>query len=350
MFLYRYCTYLVLIVLVIIATSCLSSCSANELDTPEQAMIVKTDNSAARPVHATAKHKIQQFEFVYEPSGILALPDGEILAIEDEARQAFSVLAFGKNGDVFRTPISKPRKFSPGRLEDLEGLAGDDAGHYFAITSHSKTPKGRLPRARKKLVRFTLDNYAMDDVFTISNLKKKLLKEYSGIRKNISGRKSDLNIEALSYHREKQYLMLGLRSPLIDDAAVLIVISNPVTAFSKDGEIDFAKKLITLDLDKGGIRAMAYDENLSGYLILSRREDKKDKSFKLWLWDGKTKHKPQRIRFDGDFGLDFAEGVAPISTKSMTGLLIVFDDGNALKAKGAHYAFLPYEKLKVEGL
>jgi len=56
-----------------------------------------------------------------------------------------------------------------------------------------------------------------------------------------------------------------------------------------------APKSWYLDLDNGRIRALAYDPELEGYLIVSRREDKKGKPFKLWFWSGDPAVAPQRV-------------------------------------------------------
>ncbi|HFE38063.1 MAG TPA: DUF3616 domain-containing protein [Gammaproteobacteria bacterium] len=321
----------------------LAACDAEELPTlPHHAPTTHSNTDKSPKVNSM----VRQFEYIYEPSGVTQMANGEILVIEDEARQAISVLSFAVPGSVIRIPVTRIQS-RLGRLEDLEGIAQSEDGHFYAITSHSKTLKRRLPTARKKLIRFSLNNYEVHETVLISDVKKKILNTYKSLRKNVSGRKSDLNIEALSYHRKKKQLMLGLRTPLVKGNAVIIRITNPDQAFLKKGGIKLANKLMTLDLDQGGIRAMTYDKTLEGYLILSRREDKKDKSFKLWLWDGHAQHKPRRIHFDENLDLDAAEGVTPISITSMDGLLIVFDDGNTQKAKGAHYVLVPYDQLHI---
>ncbi len=326
----------------------LTACDAAELSPPE---IPK--NSAQIPPKETAQPgftvQVRQFSTVYEPSGVRALPNGDVLVIEDEIKRSISVLKFHDDGEVTQTPVTKPRQFSVGRIEDLEGVASDDQGYIYVITSHSKTLRGRLPTFRKKLIRYRLDNHTMTGPVVIHDLKKRILKEYGKIKGGVSGKKSDLNIEALSYHRENHTLMIGLREPLVKDKAVVIVMNNPDQAFSQDGKVELADKLITFDLDKGGIRAMAYDPVLDGYLILSRREDKKDKSFKLWIWSGEAKEKPRRIRVNADVDLRYAEGVTPIRTKSMAGILLVFDDGNARRNIGGHYILLPYEDMRMAG-
>ncbi len=292
--------------------------------------------------------RVQQFSSIYEPSGVLTLPGGDILVIEDEARQAMSILSFDETGNAVRTPVPRLRKHSAGYAEDLEGVASDDAGHVFAITSHSRTRRNRLPAARRKLVRYRLNDGEIREAAAVSGLRQDILRKYPDIKDRVSRKRFDLNIEALGYHRQDRSLMLGLRTPVIDDQAVIVSIQNPDQMFSEQGDVMLGDRLIMLDLDKGGIRAISYDEILGGYLILSRREDKRGKPFKLWLWSGEADDKPKRILFEVSLNLDFAEGVTPIKTETMAGILLVFDDGNRRKTKGADYILLPYEHLRID--
>jgi hypothetical protein len=187
------------------------------------------------------------------------------------------------------------------------------------------------------------------EAIALTDLKHSILSQYEDVKDAISGRKSDLNIESLSYHREQNQLMIGLREPVIDDEAIVIVLENPDAAFSQQEPIRLGPQPIYLDLDHGGIRAMAYDDVLNGYLILSRREDKEDKSFKLWLWSGAADDDPERLRLQTEITLDNAEGISPIRTDFMQGLMIVFDDGARLRGRGGHYVLLPYDQLEIDG-
>jgi hypothetical protein len=290
-----------------------------------------------------------EFADVFEPSGIVSLADGQVLVIEDEPRHAMSLLDFTGSEGVWRMPISSEHPVLLGPLEDLEGVARDDLGRLYVITSHSKTNKYRLPASRKKLIRFEMEGSNMVRSILVHNLKKEILKKFDHLRTGIAGKKADLNIEALSVRRKDGALMMGLRTPLIDHKALIISMENLDEVFDQGAKIQFSNELIELDLDGGGIRALAYDASLGGYLIISRREDKKNKAFKLWLWDGDAGHGAKRLRFKSTLDLERAEGIAPFRLGSLRGLLIVFDDGNRSRRKGGHYIFIPYDQLLIAG-
>ena len=102
-------------------------------------------------------------------------------------------------------------------------------------------------------------------------------------------------------------------------------------------------RLIELDLDGGGIRALCYDPHLGGFLIISR---KPEKSFKLWLWSGDAAQPPKRLKIPDVKNLRRAEGVTPVRRNGIPqGILIVSDDGLGIKGKPGHYLFLRYEQL-----
>ena len=126
------------------------------------------------------------------------------------------------------------------------------------------------------------------------------------------------------------------------------MLENPAAVFDKDEKARISDQLILLDLDKGGVRAIAFDPILDGYLILSRRENKKNKLFKLWFWDGDAANAPRRIRFNAPVDVDYAEGITPVHLNGEDRILIVFDDGVALKKKGAHYLVLDYGQLVID--
>lgn len=88
---------------------------------------------------------------------------------------------------------------------------------------------------------------------------------------------------------------------------------------------------------------MSYDQHLGGYLIISRKPDKK---FKLWLWSGDTDSSPQRLHVPDMKNLRHAEGITPVRLHDKPiGILLVSDDGNRKKGEPGHYVFLRYEQL-----
>lgn len=127
-----------------------------------------------------------------------------------------------------------------------------------------------------------------------------------------------------------------------------MAIENPNDIFEKGAAPLITENPWFLSLRKGGIRSLAYDDRLGGYFIISHREDKKGKVFKLWLWKGGTDDRPKRITIDNIDSIDRAEGITPFVDGDERRLLIAFDDGNALRRIGANYQIVDYEDLIIE--
>ena len=298
--------------------------------------------------------KFRKFEQIYEPSGVHQLPDGRFVAVEDEAVHPLDVFSLQPDGQVSEQPLYRISLLSwnsPNRvlktLEDLEAVAVDEQGRMYAITSHSRKENGKRDDKREQLARFGLEGEQIVDFKVMRGLRKKIaakhdsLKDATKIRDVKDG--GGFNIEGLSFDADKQNLLIGLRSPLAGENAIVIVMENPQAVFDHDEKPHISDRLIELDLAGGGIRAMSYDPHLGGFLIISR---KPEKSFKLWLWSGDVGESPQRLRIPDIKNLRQAEGVTPVLIDGRpAGILVVSDDGFGLKRKPGHYLFLRYEQL-----
>jgi len=298
--------------------------------------------------------KFRKFEQIYEPSGVHQLPDGRFVVVEDEAVHPLDVFSLQPDGQVSEQPLYRSSLLSwnsPNRvlktLEDLEAVAVDEQGRMYAITSHSRKENGKRDDKREQLARFGLEGEQIVNFQVMRGLRKKIaakhdsLKDATRIRDVKDG--GGFNIEGLSFDADKQNLLIGLRSPLAGENAIVIVMENPQAVFDHDEKPRISDRLIELDLAGGGIRAMSYDPHLGGFLIISR---KPEKSFKLWLWSGDVGESPQRLRIPDIKNLRQAEGVTPVLIDGRpAGILVVSDDGFGLKRKPGHYLFLRYEQL-----
>jgi len=303
----------------------------------------------------------RQFGTIFEPSGVQQLPDGRILVVEDEKLNPIKILTLSQDGEILAEPVLSASlldmvtgKPTLGKMEDLEGVDIDDNGYVYAITSHSRTDSGKRDRSRERLVRFKVDGSKIVEPRAARQLKKKIVKKHRVLKDAVGvfdvKKDGGLNIEGLSFDKSKKRLLIGLRSPVIDTKAVIVVMENPDAVFENGAKPKISDDLIYLDLKKGGIRGIAFDPRLKGYLILSRREDKTNKSFKLWFWDGDPAHAPRKIKTPHSDDLDNAEGVTPIRLFGQDRILIVSDDGNTNKRTGAHYLLLTYEQLEIDSI
>ena len=77
-----------------------------------------------------------------------------------------------------------------------------------------------------------------------------------------------LNIEALEMSADQRRLLIGFRSPLLGEWAIIASIENPDAIFDGDEQPRIGATLTTLDLGGNGIRGMAWVTSLAGYLLI----------------------------------------------------------------------------------
>lgn len=298
-------------------------------------------------ISASAFAERQSCGQLKEPSGVVRLLDGRVLIVEDEKKIPFRLLSLNQERVTSVNALKTAQT-----LADLEAVDIDENGFIYAITSHSLTSKAKRSTSREKLVRFKVQGNQIINLKVMPNLKKAMTSLTKSLKKSskvsdVKGR-NGFNIEGLTFDKHKQSLLIGLRSPVIEQQAVLLVLKNPKAIFEQGESPKFKKRPIYLDLDKGGIRSIAFDPQLNGYLIISRQE-KKNKPFKLWFWNGDENHAARRVRLKGDLDLSNAEGITAIRDKGVKKLMLVFDVGNPSKRKNGCYAFLPYDALSISG-
>lgn len=309
---------------------------------------------------------LQMFDRVYEPSGAAQMADGRIIIVEDEKEQPFDILAFNPDGSFSErsfTSKGEPQIDAAGgafeKLDDLEGVTVDHRGYVYAITSHSRTSRGKEKAAREKLIRFRVDGDRLHDPVVVTGLKTRICARFPFLREaaevlDVKGGRG-FNIEGFTFDGEKSRLLIGFRTPLHGGKAVIVAIDNVDGVFDRGEAPAIAAEAIFLDLGGEGIRAMTYDPKLRGYLIVSRRERIAPKDadvagerpFRLWLWNGMPEEKPRRAAISGLTGLGRAEGIAPLRRNGEARLLIVSDDGNRKKKRPARYLLVGYERLVI---
>lgn len=142
-----------------------------------------------------------------------------------------------------------------------------------------------------------------------------------------SPKRGGLSIEGLCSTAEPGELLIGVRSPLIQDSALLIPISNVDELVDPGIEPEFGTPIL-LDLGGRGIRSIDYWPARDCYLIIAGPATKqKQRDFRLYLWSG------ARVEdLDFDFsGLGFGQGVSPeglmIEPASET-VFLFFDESN----------------------
>jgi hypothetical protein len=297
---------------------------------------------------------------VYEPSAVQQLQDGRLIVVEDEKRHPIDLLALQEDGGFSAVALLPEEMFDKDgpaadfrKLDDLEALDIDDRGRVYAITSHSRTGKGKVSEEREKLVRFEVAGDQLRDPSVTTNLKERLMAAHPALKaaaevedvKDGNG----LNIEGLALDADRQRLLVGFRGPLVDGKAMLVAIENVDEMFDQVAEPRIADQPILLDLGGEGIRGMTYDPRLEGFLIISGPlEQVEDVPFRLWFWPGLAEQAPRPVTVPGLNGYEHAEGITPLRWHGQERLLIVSDDGDMDAGRPARYLMLDYDQLAIQ--
>jgi hypothetical protein len=293
---------------------------------------------------------IQQYQFdgIYEPSGIQALPDGRFVVVEDEAKDALHVMALNQQNQMVedkRLSRQLMRSFYQ-PLDDLEAVTLGPDGYLYAMTSFSLNKHGERSPEREQFIRFKIDGNHITGAYSYSNLRQFI--EQSGILGEVdeqgNGGIVNINIEALSFDRQGR-LLIGFRTPLSGDKTILGVLQNPQAVFDHREKPNILRQPLLIDLHGGGIRAMTYSDILKGYLISNEvygLGDNRKKHSQLLYWDGNPVH---RVYHMIQSGLENIEGITDVRQDGVTKLLLVSDNGRKDKNKVASYHLLDYREL-----
>ena len=291
---------------------------------------------------------------IYEPSAIQQLTDGRFLVVEDEQDQPLSLVVIGADGSVCATAL-KPgllQLFSSfWKLDDLEGLALDQTGQVYAITSHSRDDEGDEKKSREKLVRFRIEGNRVVDPRLVDGLKKALTTRHAVLAAAAQVRDvkagGGLNIEALEISPDQKRLLIGFRSPLLEGRALVASVENPAAIFESNEAPRIAPVLEELDLGGHGIRGLSWVPAMNAYLVNGGPASREKAEFDLWRWSGLPGSPAQRVTVPGLSGLAKAEGVSPAVVGGKVRIVIVSDDGDRDAGRFASYLLLDPAQLQI---
>lgn len=300
-----------------------------------------------------------QFHNLREPSGITALDEQTLIVIEDEASRALQRLAVtsrtnsdsdlaGFTFEEFDQPNAKGfiqrRLLAP--LDDLEGIARVSSSQFFIIGSHENASRGKHPN-REKFALLTRDGNDIVSAAMRRDFFDQLIVHYPVLADIVDGSKKGkpraLNIEALAFDRKRQTLLIGLRTPLLDNKSIVVSLGNAI-AYAQGAEPEFANALHIINLEKQGIRAMAYDDQSDKLVIVGKRESGSKKRSTLWIMAAALDSAPQRQTHDDKDLFRDVEGLTPLGG----GLLFVRDSGNKPKKDNNHWFILKRSQLGLD--
>lgn len=133
-----------------------------------------------------------------------------------------------------------------------------------------------MPTVRRKspaIDWFRIESDRIVDPKMVTGLKPALLEAHPLLHAaaQIRDVKDDdgLNIEALAISREPQRLLIGFRSPLLDNRAIIATLENHTAMFEVNEPARVSNALITLDMEGDGILGMSWLPVLNTYLVIS---------------------------------------------------------------------------------
>jgi pSer/pThr/pTyr-binding forkhead associated (FHA) protein len=254
-------------------------------------------------------------------NGVIVVSDnreGEVLwmPLDEDGRQAGSIKAM---------PLGVSFK-------DPESITYGNS-YLYLVTSQSEPKNG----AQNALVRFEFNPETQSlrgQAEIISDFRAYLLSKVPEIASlgAPAGAEGGLNIEGIAWDPNNERLLLGLRSPLVGDQAVLIPLKlrDPHGPFNIDNLSLDSPRVIVFPLDGHGVRDITYDTRSRNFLIISGApENVRKTDFVLWEWNGQPGINPVRL-----MSLDEKakpEGITVTTINGRSFVFVVGDAGSYLK-------------------
>jgi pSer/pThr/pTyr-binding forkhead associated (FHA) protein len=270
------------------------------------------------------------FRSPIEASGVAHLPGASGVIVISDNREG-EVLWVPLDGDGRRAGPIKAVPLGVS-FKDPEAITYGNS-YLYLITSQSDPKNG----AQNALVRFEFNpetGSLRGNAEIINDFRTFLLSQMPEIKSigEPPGEKGGLNIEGIAWDPNNERLLLGLRSPLFGEQAILIPIKlrDPHGPFTIENLGIEAPRVIVIPLGGHGVRDITYDTRLHHFLIISGAPENVPKTdFALWEWNGQPGSNPVRL-----MALDEKakpEGLTVTTINGRSFVFVVGDAGGYLK-------------------
>ncbi len=265
-----------------------------------------------------------------EASGVVYPPGSTgVLVVSDSREDEVLWMQLDEEGRQTESLKSVPLGV---KVKDPEAITYGNS-YFYLLTSQSDPQNG----ARNAIVRFDFNPETQtlrSPAEVIGDLRSFLLSNVTEIASlgAPSGMQGGLNIEGVAWDPNNERLLLGLRSPMIGNQAVLIPIKlrDPRGAFTIENLKFDDPRVIVLSLEGHGVRDIAYDARLKNFLILSGAPEGVPKTdFVLWEWNGHPDSKPSKLMMLDDKMKP--EGLTGATINGRSFVFVVGDAGSYLK-------------------
>lgn len=240
--------------------------------------------SALAAISLTSHSVAMEYEGFCEASAGVYLTQTHFAVASDETNR-IQIYERGKPGPVGIVDLTS---FTGYDKSDIEGAAIVGNRIYW-ISSHSFNKSGEDKRKRKILFATNIekdgDRVSLFGTFRpVGDIRDPLVKA-TGLDP------AKIDIEGLASN-EKGQLLIGLRAPLQEGKALVVLLKNPGDVVESRSAPDFETKPLELDLGGRGIRSMErVGSGPHPYLILAGPVADAD-GFELYWWSGKDEVSP----------------------------------------------------------
>lgn len=267
----------------------------------------------------------------FEASGVAHVPEtnGVLFVDDSKSDRVFWMeldQAGNQVGDVSAIPLGV-------NINNPEGIVYG-GGFFYVVGSQGDPDAG----GGNALARFAFDGASKTikgQPEIISDLRGFLIARIGELKGEGEkpGQQGGLNIEGIAWDPDpgRERLLLGLRSPLLNNQAIIVPIRMAdVRSFTVESIHLSDPPVIPVSLGGFGIRAIQYDSQIKAFLIISGAPDPLPKAeFKLWEWSGKRNSEPAEVA-----SLDpkmKPEGVTSVRIGGRDYTLVFGDDSSYIK-------------------